>query len=49
MGLYRRIVWGNLQGHRDPLWLVLDDGKQHSQLTECVAQRLAKERDTDGA
>ena len=25
MGLYRRIVWGNLEGHKDPLWMVLDE------------------------
>ncbi|QOT82080.1 toll/interleukin-1 receptor domain-containing protein [Cupriavidus basilensis] len=24
LGLYMRIVWGNLQGHADPLWMVLD-------------------------
>lgn len=22
LGLYRRIVWGNLQGYKDPLWMV---------------------------
>lgn len=25
LGLYRRIVWGNLEGHKDPLWMVLDE------------------------
>lgn len=25
MGLYRRIVWGDLQGHERPLWMVLDE------------------------
>ena len=25
MGLYRRIVWGDLQGYKDPLWMVLDE------------------------
>jgi hypothetical protein len=25
LGLYRRIVWGNLKGHKDPLWMVLDE------------------------
>lgn len=24
LGLYRRIIWGDLQGHKKPLWLVLD-------------------------
>lgn len=24
LGLYRRIVWGDLQGHEKPLWMVLD-------------------------
>lgn len=32
LGLYRRIVWGNLQGHNDPLWMVLDH-KQNSAIT----------------
>lgn len=25
LGLYRRIVWGDLQGHSEPLWMVLDE------------------------
>src|SRR5690348_11975689 len=25
LGLYRRIVWGNLEGHKDPVWMVLDE------------------------
>ncbi|MGD7187608.1 toll/interleukin-1 receptor domain-containing protein [Ralstonia pseudosolanacearum] len=25
LALYRRIVWGNLQGYKDPLWMVLDE------------------------
>lgn len=25
MGLYRRIVWGRMQGHDKPLWMVLDE------------------------
>jgi hypothetical protein len=25
LGLYQRIVWGSLQGHKDPLWMVLDE------------------------
>lgn len=24
LGLYRRIVWGNMEGHKDPLWMVWD-------------------------
>jgi hypothetical protein len=27
LGLYRRIVWGNLEGHENPLWMVLDEKK----------------------
>lgn len=27
LGLYRRIVWGNLEGYSDPLWMVLDEKK----------------------
>jgi TIR domain len=27
MGLYRRIVWGDLQGHEKKLWMVLDEKK----------------------
>jgi len=27
LGLYRRIVWGDLQGHKDRLWMVLDEKK----------------------
>lgn len=25
LGLYRRIVWGNLEGYKDPVWMVLDE------------------------
>ena len=25
LGLYRRIVWGDLDGHKDRLWMVLDE------------------------
>lgn len=31
LGLYRRIVWGNLAGHKDPLWMVLDEKKNTAQ------------------
>ena len=34
MGLYDRIVWGNLQGHDKPVWMVLDE-------TENTAQKLS--------
>ncbi len=27
LGLYRRIVWGNLEGHEKPVWMVLDEKK----------------------
>lgn len=27
LGLYRRIVWGDLQGYKDRLWMVLDEKK----------------------
>ena len=27
LGLYRRIVWGNMQGYKDPIWMVLDEKK----------------------
>jgi hypothetical protein len=27
LGLYRRIVWGDLKGHEKPLWMVLDEKK----------------------
>jgi len=27
MGLYRRIVWGDLEGHEKPIWMVLDEKK----------------------
>ncbi|MDK7587468.1 toll/interleukin-1 receptor domain-containing protein [Alcaligenes faecalis subsp. phenolicus] len=27
LGLYRRIVWGDLQGYEKPLWMVLDKKK----------------------
>lgn len=27
LGLYHRIVWGNLEGHDQPLWMVLDEVK----------------------
>ena len=27
LGLYRRIVWGNMQGHKDAIWMVLDEKK----------------------
>lgn len=27
MGLYRRIVWGDLKGHPKPIWMVLDEKK----------------------
>jgi hypothetical protein len=27
MGLYHRIVWGDLKGHEKPLWMVLDEKK----------------------
>ncbi len=25
MGLYQRIIWGNINGYRDALWMVLDE------------------------
>lgn len=25
LGLYRRIAWGSLQGHSEPVWMVLDE------------------------
>lgn len=27
LGLYRRIVWGNMEGYKDPIWMVLDEKK----------------------
>lgn len=27
LGLYKRIVWGNIDGHEKPLWMVLDEKK----------------------
>lgn len=29
LGLYHRIVWGNLEGYSDPLWMVLNE-KEHT-------------------
>ncbi len=31
LGLYRRIVWGDLEGHKEPLWIVLDEKKNTAQ------------------
>lgn len=27
LGLYRRIAWGNMEGYKDPIWMVLDEKK----------------------
>ncbi|MES9028079.1 toll/interleukin-1 receptor domain-containing protein [Stenotrophomonas sp. BSUC-16] len=32
LGLYRRIVWGNLEGYKDPVWMVFD--KERNSATE---------------
>ncbi|RAI62150.1 hypothetical protein DOZ80_31410 [Pseudomonas fluorescens] len=38
LGLYRRIVWGKLQGHSDPLWMVLNTKKSEAEpLTRWLA------------
>lgn len=37
MGLYRRIVWGKLEGHEKPLWMVWDQKKNSAtELSEWI-------------